>query len=174
MIPIILAVPGFADVLSISPADGNIFPVIACIWILLSVMVSFLFALLSVESVIVRVFSVMLSDVAVISLQFIYVTEPAPVLNFQFSGAVSISVVFVWLAAKSVLFASVMMILLSVVYDAQLVELAALSAEILILLFAAVTITLKWFDSNTTYGYPHMLSTCTVDKYSKIIPSSDE
>ena len=95
VIPIIEAVPEFAQVLKIFPVDGNIFPVSACIRIPLIVSVSALLALLSVLKVTVMVAAVTAMVAAVISLPPLYVTTPEPALNLRLVGAVSINVVLV-------------------------------------------------------------------------------
>ena len=63
-------------------------------------------------------------------------------------------VLFVCETPRSVFTHSVMTILVNAVYADPLVELAALSAEILVQLFAAVTATLMCVASKVTYGLP--------------------
>jgi hypothetical protein len=75
----------------------------ACARIALIVIVSDWFALLSVEKVTVIVEAATAIDAAVISLEEVYDTDPEPVLNLQFVGAVKIKVLLVCLADISVL-----------------------------------------------------------------------
>ena len=138
----IVAVPGLADVLRIFHEEGSKLPVIACTSHPLRVKLSNALALLSVVNVIVSVVSVRREVAAVISFITAYATQLHD-LNFRLFGKVKITVAFVWLAAKSLFACSCIVILPIAVHHDPTAELAALSAEIFVPLFAEVTNTVK-------------------------------
>lgn len=88
-------------------------------------------------------------------------TVHVQVLNLRLLGKVKMKVTLVP-AAKSVVAPSVMVIVPNVVHHEPMSELPALSAEIFVPLVACVTVTEKWSATNTTYGWPFMILTCTV------------
>lgn len=137
-----VAVPGLADVLRIFHEEGKRLPVIACTSQPLRVRLSNALALLSVVNVTVSVVSVRSEVAAVISVITAYAVQLHD-LNFRLLGKVKITVAFVWLAAKSVFACSCIVILPIAVHHDPTVELAALSAEMFVPLFAEVTNTVK-------------------------------
>lgn len=97
-IPDMIAVPPLVHVLMIFPVEGSRFPEIACTCIHEIVIVSSLFALLTLEKVTVMVVVVTVIEHDVKSPfggAYVHDTEPLPALNFQLVGAVSISVALV-------------------------------------------------------------------------------
>jgi hypothetical protein len=107
---------------------------------------------------------VVVIEAAVMLLPAVYVTVPLPALNCQFVGAERINVQLFCDEAKSEFAHSATTISPRVVYADPLVELAALSAEIFVPLFPAVTATEKWFDSNVTYVFHQISCACAVVK----------
>src|SRR5262245_17976078 len=140
--PLMDAVPGFADVRRMSPPEGRAPPLLARTWMPLMVSVS-TFAVPPTESVTVMVVLVTAIEAAVMSFFEANETLPAPGLKFQPLGAVRMRV---WLlpVAKSplLLLLSAMTMLPRVVYCGD-VALAALSAETLAPPLAPVTATLS-------------------------------
>lgn len=136
-----VAVPGFAEVLSIFQVSSKL-PVIACTCIPLKTRLSFLFVQPTVI-VMVSVFSATTIDAAeIFAFVGTRVTIPTPDLNLQLLGAVKINVTLVALA-KSLFALSAIVIFPNVVHHEPYAELAALSAETFVPPFATVTTTVK-------------------------------
>ena len=134
-------VPGLEDSLIMFHEEGSNFPSTGLTCIPLKVTLSALFVP-PIVKVSVMVFAVIDNDPAVIFLLDVYDHPPTPGLNCRLVGAVKINVTLVP-TAKSLFAPSAMVILLKVVRTPLYAELIALSAEIFVPLFAAVTTTVK-------------------------------
>ena len=138
MIPVITAVPGFAEVLRILPVHKRL-PVIACTLHQLRVNLSIAPGMLSVENVIVNPVSVRACiGVANTSPHGAHNALQLHDKNFQLFGKVSVHVTFVWLPVKSSNACSSITIFDNVVRHVHKIELAAISAEIFVPPVAAV------------------------------------
>src|SRR5437868_4661814 len=94
VMPLMVAVPGFAEVRRMFPLEGRALPLVARTWMPLMVSVS-AFEVPPTESVTVMVVLVTAIEAAVMSLPEANETLPAPGLKAQPLGAVRLSVLFV-------------------------------------------------------------------------------
>jgi hypothetical protein len=117
-------------------------PVMACTWIPETIIPALEELLLDLVYVTVIVEAVTTVLPIVINVP-VAVVLPTPALNLRLVGAVKIIVLFAWFLGKSFDACDFMIISPNVVYPAPLLEFAALSAEILVQLIAAVTNTEK-------------------------------
>src|SRR3954462_4399063 len=128
VMPLMVAVPGFAEVRRMFPLEGRALPSAARTWMPLMVSVS-AFEVPPTESVTVAVVLVTAIEAAVMSLPEVNDTLPAPGLKAQPLGAVRMRVLLVPVANSPLLAPlSAMTMFPSVVYCGD-VALAALSAD---------------------------------------------